>query len=103
MITFTQGNLLETRAEALVNTVNTVGVMGKQYQNVAKRAGVEKLTPDFESLDVSDSGLRFTERQDGHFSCPRCGADVVAGEKSLGRTHPARRRTGRRRQGYTGR
>ena len=29
MITFTKGNLLETRAEALVNTVNTVGVMGK--------------------------------------------------------------------------
>ena len=29
MITFTQGNLLETRVEALVNTVNTVGVMGK--------------------------------------------------------------------------
>ncbi|WP_341809477.1 macro domain-containing protein [Xanthomonas oryzae pv. oryzicola] len=29
MITFTQGNLLESGAEALVNTVNTVGVMGK--------------------------------------------------------------------------
>ena len=29
MITFGQGNLLEARAEALVNTVNTVGVMGK--------------------------------------------------------------------------
>lgn len=29
MITYTQGNLLETRAEALVNTVNTVGIMGK--------------------------------------------------------------------------
>lgn len=29
MITFTRGNLLESRAEALVNTVNTVGVMGK--------------------------------------------------------------------------
>lgn len=29
MITFTQGNLLEAHAEALVNTVNTVGVMGK--------------------------------------------------------------------------
>ncbi|HBO3155632.1 type II toxin-antitoxin system antitoxin DNA ADP-ribosyl glycohydrolase DarG [Pseudomonas aeruginosa] len=29
MITFTQGNLLEARAEAMVNTVNTVGVMGK--------------------------------------------------------------------------
>ncbi|WP_322994396.1 macro domain-containing protein [Castellaniella sp.] len=29
MITFTQGNLLEAHTEALVNTVNTVGVMGK--------------------------------------------------------------------------
>lgn len=29
MIRFTQGNLLEAKAEALVNTVNTVGVMGK--------------------------------------------------------------------------
>lgn len=29
MISYTQGNLLEARAEALVNTVNTVGVMGK--------------------------------------------------------------------------
>jgi len=29
MITFTEGNLLEADAEALVNTVNTVGVMGK--------------------------------------------------------------------------
>lgn len=29
MIIFTQGNLLEARVEALVNTVNTVGVMGK--------------------------------------------------------------------------
>jgi Predicted phosphatase homologous to the C-terminal domain of histone macroH2A1 len=29
MISYTQGNLLEADAEALVNTVNTVGVMGK--------------------------------------------------------------------------
>lgn len=29
MIKFTQGNLLEANVEALVNTVNTVGVMGK--------------------------------------------------------------------------
>ena len=29
MMTFVQGNLLEASAEALVNTVNTVGVMGK--------------------------------------------------------------------------
>ncbi len=42
------------------------------------------ITHDFESLDVSDSGLRLTERQDGHFSCPRCGASVVAdGDEAL--------------------
>ena len=29
MIEFSQGNLLTAAAEALVNTVNTVGVMGK--------------------------------------------------------------------------
>ena len=29
MITFKEGNLLESDAEALVNTINTVGVMGK--------------------------------------------------------------------------
>lgn len=29
MISYTQGNLLDARVEALVNTVNTVGVMGK--------------------------------------------------------------------------
>ena len=29
MMTFTQGNLLEADVEAVVNTVNTVGVMGK--------------------------------------------------------------------------
>ena len=37
MIRFTKGNLLESDAEALVNTVNTVGVMGKgialQFKN----------------------------------------------------------------------
>ncbi|HUH86878.1 MAG TPA: hypothetical protein VL003_02355 [Pusillimonas sp.] len=38
------------------------------------------ITHDFKSLDVSDSGLRFTERQNGHFSCPRCCADIVAGD-----------------------
>ena len=41
------------------------------------------ITHDFESPDVSDSGLCFTDRQDGHFSCPRCGADVVAGENEV--------------------
>jgi hypothetical protein len=34
MIRFTQGNLLEAHVEALVNTVNTVGVMGKGVSDV---------------------------------------------------------------------
>ncbi len=38
------------------------------------------ITHDCESLDVSDSGLRFIELQDGHFSCPRCDANIVAGD-----------------------
>jgi O-acetyl-ADP-ribose deacetylase (regulator of RNase III) len=29
MITYTKGNLLESDVEAVINTVNTVGVMGK--------------------------------------------------------------------------
>ncbi|WP_244423880.1 macro domain-containing protein [Phyllobacterium sp. YR531] len=38
MITFTQGNLLDSDAEALVNTVNTVGVMGKGVALMFKEA-----------------------------------------------------------------
>ncbi|KRC02558.1 macro domain-containing protein [Duganella sp. Root198D2] len=41
MITFTQGNLLEARAEVLVNTVNTVGVMGKGIALMFKERFVE--------------------------------------------------------------
>ena len=38
MITLTQGNLLEVNVEALVNPVNTVGVMGKGIALQFKRA-----------------------------------------------------------------
>ncbi len=38
MIEFTEGNLLESDAEALVNTVNTVGVMGKGIALMFKEA-----------------------------------------------------------------
>lgn len=41
MIRFTQGNLLEAKAEALVNTVNTVGVMGKGIALMFKERFVE--------------------------------------------------------------
>jgi len=38
MMKFTQGNLLEAPAEAFVNTVNTVGVMGKGIALMFKEA-----------------------------------------------------------------
>jgi Predicted phosphatase homologous to the C-terminal domain of histone macroH2A1 len=38
MITFTSGNLLESKVDALVNTVNTVGVMGKGIALMFKEA-----------------------------------------------------------------
>ncbi len=38
MITFTQGNLLDANAQALVNTVNTVGIMGKGVALMFKEA-----------------------------------------------------------------
>ena len=38
MIEFRQGNLLQAPVEALVNTVNTVGVMGKGIALMFKEA-----------------------------------------------------------------
>ena len=38
MLCFTQGNLLEAPVEALVNTVNEVGVMGKGIALMFKEA-----------------------------------------------------------------
>ena len=38
MVKFTQGNLLDAPTEALVNTVNTVGVMGKGIALMFKEA-----------------------------------------------------------------
>ena len=47
MISFTQGNLLEAKTEALVNTVNTVGVMGKGIALMFKEA----FTDNFKSYE----------------------------------------------------
>lgn len=43
MITFKEGNLLDAKVEALVNTVNTVGVMGKGIALMFKEAFPENL------------------------------------------------------------
>lgn len=72
MITFTQGDLLDAPAEALVNTVNTVGVMGKGIALMFK----ENFPDNFRAYAVAckagevKTGRMFvTER--GHLTGPR--------------------------------
>ena len=49
MIRFTQGNLLEARVDALVNAVNTVGVMGKGIALMFK----EKYPENFKAYEAA--------------------------------------------------
>lgn len=49
MIRYTTGNLLEARAEALVNTVNTVGIMGKGIALMFK----ERFRDNFERYETA--------------------------------------------------
>jgi O-acetyl-ADP-ribose deacetylase (regulator of RNase III) len=67
MIRFTQGNLLEADAEALVNTVNTVGVMGRGVALMFKEAYPENFNA-YEAACRSDEvqiGKMFvTERRE---------------------------------------
>lgn len=67
MITFTQGNLLEANAEALVNTVNIVGVMGKGIALMFKEAFPENLKA-YEAAckrkEVEIGRMFVTERRD---------------------------------------
>jgi O-acetyl-ADP-ribose deacetylase (regulator of RNase III) len=67
MIRFTQGNLLEAPAEALVNTVNTVGVMGKGIALMFKDAFPENYRMYREACQtkiVKVGRVFATERQD---------------------------------------
>ena len=67
MINFTQGNLLEADVEAVVNTVNTVGIMGKGIALMFK----EKFPSNFEAYahackneDVRIGKMFVTENKD---------------------------------------
>ncbi len=66
MITYTQGNLLDADVEALVNTVNTVGVMGKGIALMFK----EHFTDNFKQYAVAckaeqvQTGKMFIVHQD---------------------------------------
>lgn len=66
MIEFVRGNLLESKAEALVNTVNTVGVMGKGVALMFKEAYPENFK-SYEAAckrkEVKTGRMFVTERQ----------------------------------------
>lgn len=67
MIKFTTGNLLEAKAEALVNTVNTVGVMGKGIALMFKEAFPDNLKVyerACKSGDMRTGKMLVTERSD---------------------------------------
>ena len=59
MITFTTGNLLDAPTEALVNTVNTVGIMGKGIALMFKEA-----FPD--NFRAYEQAVRHNEVRVGH-------------------------------------
>ncbi|PCD04197.1 Appr-1-p processing protein [Sphingomonas spermidinifaciens] len=67
MIRFTQGNLLDADVEALVNTVNTVGVSGKGIALMFKEAFPENFR-SYEAAskagEIAPGGLFITERHD---------------------------------------
>ena len=67
MITFTQGNLLEADVEAVVNTVNTVGIMGKGIALMFKEQfprNFEAYTRACEGEEVCIGKMFVTESKD---------------------------------------
>jgi O-acetyl-ADP-ribose deacetylase (regulator of RNase III) len=67
MLTFTKGNLLEADAEALVNTVNTIGVMGKGVALMFKEAFPENFKAYAQACKAKQVRLGemfITERED---------------------------------------
>jgi O-acetyl-ADP-ribose deacetylase (regulator of RNase III) len=67
MITFTEGNLLKAETEALVNTVNTVGVMGKGIALMFKEAFPENFLAYSAACKKHEIAVRrifATERKD---------------------------------------
>jgi O-acetyl-ADP-ribose deacetylase (regulator of RNase III) len=66
MIAFTKGNILESDAEALVNTVNTVGVMGKGIALMFKEAFPKNFKDNEEACkrkELKVGRMFVTERQ----------------------------------------
>lgn len=73
MIRFTEGNLLEADAEALVNTVNTVGVMGKGIALMFRESFPENFRAYKAACDAKEVtlGRMFVTRREDDFLGPK--------------------------------
>jgi O-acetyl-ADP-ribose deacetylase (regulator of RNase III) len=58
MINYTKGNLLESQSQALINTVNTVGVMGKGIALQFKEAFQINYKPIYRGLQIKMATAR---------------------------------------------
>lgn len=102
MITYTEGNLLTAEVDAVVNTVNTVGVMGKGIALPFKRAFPDNFAAYAEACkagDVTPGSMHVYEREalvkprfvinfptKRHWRSPSRLEDVRAGLQDLRRT-----------------
>ena len=79
MIEYTQGNLLEADVEALVNTVNTVGVMGKGIALMFKEAFPENFAAYEAACKRQEvvTGCMFVTERDGTMAMHPLVPDLV--------------------------
>ena len=68
MIEFTEGNLLNSNAEALVDTVNTVGVMGKGIALMFK----DSLPENFKEYQAACSAKKESASGQDVCNTPKC-------------------------------
>ena len=99
MIHYTQGNLLDAEVEALVNTVNTVGIMGKGIALMFKEAFPENFrlyAAACKQGEVQIGRMFVTERPPlaGSGGGPRWIINFPT-KRALARPHPSRMGPGR--------
>ena len=89
MIRFTTGNLLEADVEALVNTVNTVGVMGKGVALMFKEAYAENYRAYAAACKAGDVEVgRMLVTENGELIGPRWIINFPTKQHWRGKTNP---------------
>ena len=87
MIHLTRGNLLEADVEALVNTVNTVGVMGRGVALQISRAYPEVVKPYVKACEDGSLESQTVPVNLGHLHNPRYVINVPTKRHWKGKSH----------------